>query len=209
MEYEVKYHLPHLAGIRKKMLSRGGWLLSPRLLERNLRFDTPEGSLAAQQAILRLRQARRATLTYKRADGQFEARHEIEVEVNDLAAAASLLKSLGFVVTSRYEKYREVFAMEDVQVMLDELPYGCFVEIEGPSLESVRRASQALGFDWEERIQMTYLDLFIHVKARLALAAEHPTFEAFGALPDGAKDLIEETLRDVVKRKETAREEKS
>ncbi|HHH82262.1 MAG TPA: class IV adenylate cyclase [Chloroflexi bacterium] len=209
MEYEVKYHLPHLAGIRKKMLSRGGWLLSPRFLERNLRFDTPEGSLAAQQAILRLRQARRATLTYKRADGQFEARHEIEVEVNDLAAAASLLKSLGFVVTSRYEKYREVFAMEDVQVMLDELPYGCFVEIEGPSLESVRRASQALGFDWEERIQMTYLDLFIHVKARLALAAEHPTFEAFGALPDGAKDLIEETLRDVVKRKETAREEKS
>ncbi len=209
MEYEVKYHLPHLAGIRKKMLSRGGWLLSPRLLERNLRFDTPEGSLAAQQAILRLRQARRATLTYKRADGQFEARHEIEVEVNDLAAAASLLKSLGFVVTSRYEKYREVFAMEDVQVMLDELPYGCFVEIEGPSLESVRRASQALGFDWEERIQMTYLDLFIHVKARLALAAEHPTFEAFGALPDGAKDLIEETLRDVVKRKETAREENS
>ena len=209
MEYEVKYHLPHLAGIRKKMLSRGGWLLSPRFLERNLRFDTPEGSLAAQQAILRLRQARRATLTYKRADGQFEARHEIEVEVNDLAAAASLLKSLGFVVTSRYEKYREVFAMEDVQVMLDELPYGCFVEIEGPSLESVRRASQALGFDWEERIQMTYLDLFIHVKARLALAAEHPTFEAFGALPDGAKDLIEETLRDVVKRKETAREENS
>jgi len=209
MEYEVKYHLPHLASIRKKMLSRGGWLLSPRLLERNLRFDTPEGSLAAQQAILRLRQARRATLTYKRADGQFEARHEIEVEVNDLAAAASLLKSLGFVVTSRYEKYREVFAMEDVQVMLDELPYGCFVEIEGPSLESVRRASQALGFDWEERIQMTYLDLFIHVKARLALAAEHPTFEAFGALPDGAKDLIEETLRDVVKRKETAREENS
>jgi len=209
MEYEVKYHLPHLAGIRKKMLSRGGWLLSPRFLERNLRFDTPEGSLAAQQAILRLRQARRATLTYKRADGQFEARHEIEVEVNDHAAAASLLKSLGFVVTSRYEKYREVFAMEDVQVMLDELPYGCFVEIEGPSLESVRRASQALGFDWEERIQMTYLDLFIHVKARLALAAEHPTFEAFGALPDGAKDLIEETLRDVVKRKETAREENS
>ncbi len=209
MEYEVKYHLPHLAGIRKKVLARGGWLLSPRLLERNLRFDTPENSLAAQQAILRLRQARRATLTYKRTDGQFEVRHEIEVEVNDLAAAASLLKSLGFVVTSRYEKYREVFAMDDVQVMLDELPYGCFVEIEGPSLESLRRASQALGFDWEERIQMTYLDLFAHVKARLGLAAEHPTFKAFGVLPDGEKDLIEDALHSLAKRKEAAHEEGS
>lgn len=209
MECEVKYHLPHLADIRKTVLSRGGWLLSPRILERNLRYDTPEQALAAQKAILRLRQARRATLTYKRTSGQFEVREEIEVEVGDLAAAAALLKALGFVVTHRYEKFREVFAIDAVQVMLDELPFGCFVEIEGPSLEAVRQASQTLGFEWEARIQMTYLEAFERLKSDLGLPADEPTFEAFSGLPDEGKVRMAEALRTLEGHTEAIREERS
>ncbi len=76
MEIEAKFHLPHLIYLRTRLLDEGARLMTPRTLERNLRFDTNDGRLVQSQIVLRLRQDSRATLTYKEP----QERHEIRIE---------------------------------------------------------------------------------------------------------------------------------
>ncbi|MGD8864576.1 MAG: CYTH domain-containing protein, partial [Anaerolineales bacterium] len=104
MEHEAKFQLPHLGEIRKRVLSNGGRLLQERMLERNLRFDHPGGSLTASHQVLRLRQDREVTMTYKRGVEIFESRIEIELQVDDFGKARSFLESLDYEVIHEYEK---------------------------------------------------------------------------------------------------------
>lgn len=189
-EIEAKFYLRHLGDIRGRVLARGGRLLVSRQLERNWRFDDQDGSLTESGTVLRLRQDSRATLAYKEPRREIEERWEIEFEVDDLHAARALLEALGYHLISGYEKYREVFALGPVEVMLDELPFGCFVEIEGPSLEQVREATQAIGFDWERRVRSSYVNLFQALRRRFQLAFTEATFENFaGVAPIHPQDL--------------------
>ncbi len=126
--------------------------------------------------MLRLRHDRRRTLTFKRALASPEIRTEIEIEIDDLAAARELFLSLGYVPLFIYEKYREVLALDDTLVMLDELPFGSFVEIEGPSLGAIGRAAARLGLDWTGRVTRSYLSIFEALRLRLGLATECATF---------------------------------
>ncbi|NTW92513.1 MAG: hypothetical protein HGA40_03605, partial [Methanoregulaceae archaeon] len=73
-------------------------------------------------------------------------------EIYDLEAARAMLLGLGFVLIFIYDKYRQVLALEDTLIMLDELPFGSFVEIEGPSLQAIGRSAAALGLDWDRRV---------------------------------------------------------
>ncbi len=188
-ETEAKFYLPQLAIIRRRLLALGGALLVSRQLERNLRFDTPRGALTASGQVLRLRQDSQITLTYKRRLSS-EERQEIEVEVDDLAAAQALLEALGFRLFSCYEKYRETFLLDPVKVMLDEMPYGCFVEVEGPSLQAVARAAADLGLAWEHRIEASYMELFERLRRRLELPFSDATFANFqGQDPASPEDL--------------------
>lgn len=43
----------------------------------------------------------------------------------------NLLQELGYVVSEVYEKYRTTYKLNVLQITLDEMPYGMFVEIEG------------------------------------------------------------------------------
>jgi len=181
-EIEAKFYLPQLNDIRKRVLDRGGHLLVPRLLERNLRFDTPDGRLHADHEVLRLRQDIRTTLAYKRSHSA-EERTEVELEVDDFHTARSLLLALGYRVVFTYEKYRETFTLDQTKIMLDELPFGCFVEIEGPSLMVIEQAASTLGLEWNNRIKPSYLDLFYTLQQRLNLPFADATFDNFSSCP--------------------------
>ena len=120
LEIEAKFWVPELETLRQRVLTAGGRLVSPRGLEHNERFDTPDGRLRHGGEVLRLRQDRASTLTYKRALSTPEIRSETEVQVDSLDAARSVLLGLGFVPIFVYEKYRQVLALDDTWVMLDE-----------------------------------------------------------------------------------------
>jgi adenylate cyclase class 2 len=181
-EVEAKFILRHLADIRQRVLAAGGRLLTPRTLERNLRFDTPEGDLSATHQVLRLRQDSRITLTYKRSQSA-EERTEIELEVDDFRSAKAFLQALGFQIVFIYEKFRETFALDPTHVMLDELPFGCFVEVEGPTLEAVAHTAATLGLDWESRVRQDYHSLFQALHKRLKLPFREATFTNFADRP--------------------------
>src|SRR4030042_1840381 len=160
LEIEAKFWVTDLAEFRVRLLAAGGGVVTSRQLEHNERFDTPDGRLRRSGEVLRLRHDQRRTLTFKRALASPEVRTEIEIEVHDLTAARELLLSLGYIPLFVYEKFREILALDDTLVMLDELPFGTFVEIEGPSLEAIGRAPARLGLDWTRRAHPRHLSLF-------------------------------------------------
>jgi adenylate cyclase class 2 len=88
-----------------------------------------------------------------------------------------------------YEKYRTTYQLNEVIITLDEMPYGDFVELEGPNPESIQAVNQLLGLDWEARIVENYLVLFDRLRSKLSLTFHDLTFANFESL-----DVSPETL---------------
>ncbi len=181
-ELEVKFYVARLDAVEARLKSMGAHLLQPRTLEINLRFDTPDGDLTRALQVLRLRQDVSARLTYKGPplnQGGARLRQEIEFEVSDFGAAKAFLQALGYQISIVYEKYRAAYELEGAEVSLDELPYGTFVEIEGPDPHSIRQLSERLRLDWLASIPLSYTALFDRLRANLALPFRDLAFKEF------------------------------
>ena len=177
-ELEVKFYLQDLPRMENRLVEAGAQLIQPRVFERNLRFDTLDGSLTREQRVLRLRQDVRAHLTYKGpADPQVavSARQEIEFGVDDFNAAQQLLEALGYQVSVMYEKFRTTYHFQATEVVLDEMPFGNFLEIEGPDADTIRQAAIALELNWDGRCTDSYMSLFERLR-RQGLEAAHLNF---------------------------------
>ncbi len=182
VEIEAKFYLPSLDDIRETIKALDGRLHAARVLERNLRFDTVDRALSSNHSLLRLRQDRSSLLTFKHAMS-VEERTEIEVGVEDFDTARALLEMLGYEVFFVYEKYRETYALGPCRIMLDELPFGHFIEIEADSLDEVKRTAARLDLPWKKRVKMNYLSLFQSLKQKLKLHFRDATFDNFTGLP--------------------------
>ena len=73
--------------------------------------------------------------------------------------------------------------------MLDEMPYGDFVEIEGPDVPTLKRASHDLGLDFETAIPTSYLALFEGLNHKRGLDPTQLTFSALEGLVINPEDL--------------------
>jgi adenylate cyclase class 2 len=177
-EIEVKFYLSDLPEMERRLVASGARLVQARVFERNLRFDTPDRSLTREHRVLRLRQDVRTRLTYKGpADPRatVSVRQEIEFTVDDFAAAWSLLEALGFEASMQYEKYRTTYHYEETEIVLDEMPYGNFLEIEGADAKTIQRAAARLSLNWKARSTASYMALFEHLR-QSGLQAEYLTF---------------------------------
>jgi adenylate cyclase class 2 len=184
-EIEVKFVIADLPALRQRLLTLGATLATPRTYEENVLFDTPDGQLTRQGRVLRVRRDRRNTITYKeppiQPDPDFKVLDEYEVQVSDVAPAHAILVKLGFRPTLRYEKYRETFTYQGAEIVLDEVPFGVFMEIEAPR-DVIRSLAAALGLDFEARLVASYSEIFAAVCATYNLAITDMTFEAFRSL---------------------------
>jgi adenylate cyclase class 2 len=180
-EIESKFYVNDLKRLEARLLELGAALIQPRVHESNIRFDLPDESLRAGSRVLRLRRADDVRLTYK---GQGEsvngvlARDEIEFTVGDFETARQFLEALGYVQIAVYEKFRATYELGDIHIMLDELPYGDFVEIEGPGVDSIRLTATNLGLKWEAAVDAGYLTLHKRISADLELDPAKLTFAA-------------------------------
>ena len=190
-ETEAKFFIADQARLAVRLLALHPRIVQARTHELNLRFDTAQGDLTQAGRVLRLRQDSSVRLTYK-GQAQIKSgasdRVEIEFGVSDFAAARNLLLALDYQVVFIYEKYRTTYAMADVEVMLDELPYGNFIEIEG-RLSALRPAAEHLGLDWTAAIPRSYHDLFQQLRRRRDLPFRDLTFENFSGLSQTLADL--------------------
>ncbi|PKO04117.1 MAG: class IV adenylate cyclase [Chloroflexi bacterium HGW-Chloroflexi-3] len=181
VEIEVKFYVLSLKEIEQKILKLGGTLLQERCFESNLRFDTADGHLRNQRHVLRLRKDKENILTFKgaaEAGKPVSIRQEIEVLVDDFDTARTLLEGLGFEVVMAYEKYRTTYSLLDTLVVLDELPYGNFIEIEGPNGTSIQKVARNLNLNWKARVMTSYTYLYEALrKERPELQGKYLTFE--------------------------------
>jgi len=196
LEIEVKFLVEDLAAVRQRLLTLGATAHKPRVYERNIRFDNPWDGLRTQGKLLRLRQDTAARLTYKgepetAVASEARVREELEVEVGDFQTTFDLLKHVGFEPKQIYEKYRETFVFGQVEVVLDELPYGDFVELEGDD-GPIRAAAVALNLDWDQRILANYLAILASLQQRFGLEFDDLTFENFAGIDVSVMDLLVE-----------------
>lgn len=187
LETEIKFHLlEELEFVRERLQALGVTLARPRQFERNLRYDNAWDGLRARGALLRLRQDDRAIMTYKGVPPQGEeraevrVREEIEVVVSDFVSADLIIRRIGFEPRQSYEKYRETWYWQeyDVEIVLDEMPFGNFMEIEG-SADAIAQSAQRLQLDWSRRILNNYLALLEQFNAQFGTAITDLTFEQF------------------------------
>ena len=191
-EIEAKFYLSNADKMRTRLHALQARLIQARLLERNLRFDLPDRSLSSAGRVLRLRQDSAARLTYKGASQNREgvlARQEIEMIVEEFEKARQFLEALGYRKTLYYEKYRTTFELDQALVMLDEMPYGNFVEVEGASVEQIQAVSGRLGLNWAAATGTSYSALFQNIRKTLELPFYDITFADFEGINVTPGDL--------------------
>ncbi len=191
-EREIKLYLNDLDALASRVEICGADLVRGRVFERNIRLDTADSRLQNEGRLLRLRKDDRAAVTYK-ADASMEggivSRTEIELNVDNFEVAQKLFEALGYRKTVVYEKYRRVYKLGDVLVMLDELPFGDFVEIEAPNNILIDGMAQMLGLNVDLGIRTNYLGLFEVLKLKQNFKFDDLTFENFQHLVITQDDL--------------------
>jgi adenylate cyclase class 2 len=181
-ETELKLYIPDLAALKAKIEAAGAKLTAPRVFEKNIRFDDAEKSLQATATILRLRYDTRSRLTYKAGekvhDQYGSTRFEAEVEVSDLETMQIILERLGYTPSFIYEKYRATYELDGAEIMLDELPYGTFAEIEGAQ-DAIKRVVERLDLHGAQRYTNSYSVLFWIAQRNKGWTFRDLTFDNF------------------------------
>ena len=194
-ETEAKFYVRDLKKIEIVLQDLGAQIVQARVLETNIRFDLPDGRLRSERRVLRLRRDTKSRLTYKSAstnDHGVLSRTEIEFIVEDFEKAKQFLEALGYQSIFYYEKYRTTYVLQPSEglepseglthLMLDELPYGHFIEIEGETVESIRRVSDSLNLDWDAAIATSYYALFGRACTSLDLSVQDLLFKNFAGI---------------------------
>ena len=103
-----------------------------------------------QTSVLRVRRVgERTILTFKQhlpTSTSAKYRREEETEVMNYDALAAILEVLGCAPALVYEKRRETWRLRDAEIVVDELPFGWFMEIEG-SEEAISEVEQLISIE--------------------------------------------------------------
>ncbi len=132
IEIEIKARAG-LDALRKRLRQEGAGL--ERTVEQtDIYYNSPCRDFAKTDEALRLRdEGGQIFLTYKgkKLDAMSKTRKEVEVEVADFARMEDVLLSLGFKMTLRVHKIREIYHLGGAVVCLDRVDgLGDFVELE-------------------------------------------------------------------------------
>ena len=183
-ETEVKLYIAAFDDIIEALNNAGAELIQERVHERNMRYENDEKSLTNRGIVVRLREDVDITLTYKgtsSVDNGIMTREELEVQVSDYDVMEQILDRLGYYPFMYYEKYRTIYALNNTQIMLDEMPFGKFVEVEGEK-EAIEQTLSQLNLNDVERRPQSYSKLFDFVKHHLELDFKDLTFENFAEI---------------------------
>jgi adenylate cyclase class 2 len=154
IEYEAKFTNIDKDEIRRRLSKAGAELIRPEYLQKRIPFHLP-AERRSKDTWLRVRdEGDKITLSLKTIDGdKIEDQKEICLVVSSFEDAVELLKAIGCEPKSYQETKRELWKLDDVDVTIDEWPFlEPFVEVEGPSENAVKNASEKLGFRYEDAV---------------------------------------------------------
>lgn len=161
-EIEKKYRLARGQGesLKTRLEASGAVAEGGEEFEENTIYTGP--GLDPARRVLRLRRKGvRAVFTFKEREQSASAvkrQREEETEVADAEALAAILDALGYRRALVYEKRRSTWRVAGAEVVLDELPFGLFLEIEGEE-EAILEAERLLGLEDAEAEHASYPEL--------------------------------------------------
>ncbi|MEK6373283.1 MAG: class IV adenylate cyclase [Acidobacteriota bacterium] len=177
-EIEVKFPLRDRNELVQKLHDIGAQRLYPETFEDNIVLDR-RGELRTKGALLRVRKFGKYSIaTYKgpmSIEGGVKSREEVQTGVESFELAIQLLDSLGYKPVFRYQKFREVWRLRDVEVVLDRTPIGEYFEIEGP-MDTIRTIAAELGMNMDQAIRQTYADLYRQARRTRSDLGENMVF---------------------------------
>jgi adenylate cyclase class 2 len=158
IEIEKKYRLTEAT--RERVIQRLAALgIQPVASVFEVNSIYTNAALLEQDAIVRIRRIdERTILTFKkRFPSPSGIKHQLEEEtdVKDADALATILSHLGLNASLVYEKRRQTWNSHDCEIALDELPFGWFMEIEGPE-DQIKRVEIELEISDLETEEATY-----------------------------------------------------
>lgn len=161
IEVEKKYRLSEAerARVLARLAELGAEFYGEEFEENTLYAG---GIINQKNCVLRLRRVGgRAILTFKErfpSDSAIKRQREDETEVFNADAMADILDGLGYKPKLVYEKRRQTWRIHQTEVVVDELPFGFFMEIEGEE-QAIMDAEKALHLSAAEAEMATYPQL--------------------------------------------------
>ena len=148
----------------KKLIALGALNGGEEKLEEVI-FHAADMSWVGKRKFVRLRKTKnKVKLTYKEnVEQTTDSAREIELEVSALDKCSKFFEKVGLKAMRHLEKYRHTFKLNEVTVDIDSWPkIPAYVEIEGPSVESLKNFCKQLGFDWKKRFDGDAREVFRH-----------------------------------------------
>ena len=177
-EIEVKFPLRDRTELTRKLTDAGGQRLYPETFEDNIVLDR-RGELRTKGALLRVRKFGKYSIaTYKgpmSIEGGIKSREEVQTGVESFELAIQIFDVLGYKPVFRYQKFREVWRVNNAEVVIDRTPIGEFFEIEG-AVDLIREVASQLGMTMDQAIRATYADLYRQARRTRADLPENMVF---------------------------------
>lgn len=174
IEIEKKYRLgPADRGTVIAALNEEGAEFVGREFEENTIYSSD--NLRSGRGVVRIRKTDgRSLLTFKRrVENEFDVKRQIEheTEISDAAATEAIIAELGLKPVIVYEKFRDTWRFRSVEIVIDELPFGNYMEIEG-SITEIKEAEIMLGLESLETEHETYPRLTVQLGQKVGEVTE-------------------------------------
>jgi adenylate cyclase class IV len=182
-EREIKLRIEDLPGLRSRLAKLGARVVRPACMNvthfsirLRVRWRVASSCCAFERSCRWAETQNRPCERWSRSNARslspaknwerHKVREEIELEVSDAKALATIFEGLGMSRWFQYEKFRTTFRLPasnawaaGLLIELDETPIGVFLELEGPA-NAIDRAAKALGFKKRDYILANYMVLY-------------------------------------------------
>ena len=202
MEYEVRYYFPteKLESIIEKLKNIQDLNMKSRCYEKTSQFDHPndEMSFYSKEIDGRFRirvtkndETAKCKISWKRripdtkaTDVNKEVEVEVRVQYDDYDNLMFLINNvLKMKDVESYERYRTIFVNDEVEISVDEYPFGIALEVENKSSskdpnEVVRKWVELLGLDINKSYRLSWDDKYSELcKNQNIKQYSHVTFD--------------------------------
>ena len=165
-EKQVKYKINNFDYISKRLVEIEAIFIGG-FMEKTIRYDNDNLKCSDNGIFIRTKSGMKNVLTLKEiptdsSNSSFE-RITTEVEVDNINKIGYILEKIGLTKKFIMEKYRLFFKYDNVDILIDELPFGIYLEIKGEDNE-INRVTKMLNIDEADLIKMTYWDIYDKIK---------------------------------------------
>ncbi|MDD4409747.1 MAG: CYTH domain-containing protein [Candidatus Pacebacteria bacterium] len=153
-EIEAKFLKINKDKIREKLATLGACLVRHEFNQKRVNFYLP-GEKKTDNSWIRVRDdGGKITLSLKEVIGSdILDQKEVSIGIDSFDNAVKLLESIGCERKKIIFTRRELWRIDDVEITIDTWPFlEPFIEIEGPSEDSVKKIAELLGLNFIEAV---------------------------------------------------------